>query len=276
MIRVNRYSDEHFDKTRSTSHKNLNVNFEWVNDGSGEVSIFIDRHIPRMLEIDDGKPKFGWLLESRTIIPEMFEWAELNSFSLSQNCVGIFTCDFKLSKRPPFIYTLSNAASWITDKKIYEKTKLVSMISSSKAWAEGHRNRLKFVELYKDRVDLFGNGFRDIEDKITGLKDYMFSIAVENCKYDDYFTEKITDCFATGTVPIYWGTKKISKYFDPNGIIFLDDDFDINSLSEELYMSKMDSIKHNFETAKSLTTAEDFMYKNYFLKNGNHSDNISF
>lgn len=270
MIRVNRYSDELFHANRSTSDNNKNINFEWVNDGSGDVSIFIDKHIPRMFEINDGKPKFGWLLESRTIIPDIFEWVELNSFNLSQNCVGIFTCDFKLSKKPPFIYTLSNAAPWIIDREIYKKSKLISMISSNKSWAEGHRNRLKFVELYKDKVDLFGRGFRDLDDKIIGLKDYMFSIAIENCKYDDYFTEKITDCFATGTVPIYWGTKNISKYFDPNGIIFLDNHFDINCLSEELYQSKIDSIKYNFEIAKTFVTAEDFMYNNYFLKNGNY------
>ena len=35
----------------------------------------------------------------------------------------------------------------------------------------------------------------------------MFSVCIENDVYDTYFTEKILDCFATGTIPIYKGTK---------------------------------------------------------------------
>ena len=78
----------------------------------------------------------------------------------------------------------------------------------------------------------------------------MFSIAVENAVYDTYFTEKLTDCFATGTIPVFYGSKKvIKKYFNPDGVIFLDDNFDISTLTEDLYYSKMDAIKDNFERA---------------------------
>jgi len=264
MIRVNRYSEEYFDKNLSTSGYNPNINFEWVNDNSGDISIFIDRKIPMMMDIITDKPKYGWLLESRTIIPEVFEWVEENSKLLSKFCEGIFTCDENLAKKKPFIYTLSNAVPWIKERAIYPKTKLVSMISSNKAWAEGHRDRLTLVEKYKHDVDLYGRGFNTVTDKIEALKDYMFSIQIENYNFDDYFTEKLTDCFATGTVPIFYGTKNISKYFDINGVIMLDDSFDIKQLCPELYYSKMDSIKKNFEIVNQLPTSEDYIYNNYF------------
>jgi hypothetical protein len=37
----------------------------------------------------------------------------------------------------------------------------------------------------------------------------MFHIAVENVKIDNWYTEKISQSFATKTVPIYWGCPNI-------------------------------------------------------------------
>ena len=51
------------------------------------------------------------------------------------------------------------------------------------------------------------------------LFDAMFSLAVENVAQDDYFTEKLLDCFLTRTVPIYWGCPNAAAYFDPEGIV---------------------------------------------------------
>ena len=54
-------------------------------------------------------------------------------------------------------------------------------------------------------------GIRIVE-KGEMLKPYHFSICIENTEYSDYFTEKILDCFASGVIPIYWGTKNVQKY----------------------------------------------------------------
>ena len=75
-------------------------------------------------------------------------------------------------------------------------------------------------------------GLFTILDKIDGLKDYCFSFAVENDIVPGYFTEKILDCFMTGTVPIYIGHEYIKSIFDERGIIFYNDSFDINSLTK--------------------------------------------
>ena len=89
----------------------------------------------------------------------------------------------------------------------------------------------------------------------------MFSVTFENGVYDKYYTEKITDCFATGTIPIYWGSKKIGEDFDINGIIFYDDLKNISDLNEDLYYSKMDHIKNNFEKVIKLESSDDIIYK---------------
>jgi hypothetical protein len=114
-----------------------------------------------------------------------------------------------------------------------------------------------------DKIDVFGRGINEIPNKEVGLKDYMFSFAVENDTYDTYFTEKILDCFATGTIPIYMGTKKVVEYFNPDGIIFFDGMFDISQLTEELYQSKMEAIKDNYDRVQKYSVLDDWIFENY-------------
>jgi hypothetical protein len=88
---------------------------------------------------------------------------------------------------------------------------------------------------------------------------------MENNIEPDYFTEKLIDCFLTGTVPIYLGPKQVENYFDPNGIIFFNGDEDLpnilNELTSELYDSKIESIKKNFELAKEYMFPEKIIQK---------------
>lgn len=108
----------------------------------------------------------------------------------------------------------------------YEKTKELSVISSTKAFSDGHRLRLAFVSTlqnhFGDRIDVFGRGIREIEDKWDALAPYKYHIAIENCAVNDYWTEKISDPFLTGCHPIYAGCPNIEKYFPPNSLTRID------------------------------------------------------
>jgi len=249
----------------STSDKNESKYTEWVYDGSGSVSFYVNQRSLEVLQDISSTPKYIWLLESKQIIQNVYDWIIANYDFVASRVDGIFSCDKELcEKYPKFQYTLSNAAPWIEDRQIFEKNKLISMISSNKSMVPGHRKRLEFVDKFKNQVDLYGRGFRDLRSKEDGLKDYMFSIAVENAVYDTYFTEKLTDCFATGTIPIFYGCRGVVEYFNEDGIIFLDDDFNILTLTEELYHSKMNAIKDNYERSLNLPIAEDYIFTNYF------------
>lgn len=127
----------------------------------------------------------------------------------------------------------------------------------------GHRHRLSWAQKFQGQVDFYGRGFNEIQSKEEGLKDYMFSVAIENASYESYFTEKIQDCFATGTIPIYYGSPDIGKFFNPDGIISLTEDFDISSLTPELYYVKLDAVKENLEIIKNFPINEDYIYKTY-------------
>lgn len=253
----------------STSDKNESKYTEWVYDGSGEVNLYVNQRSLDALNDNSGKSNYIWLLESNQIISNIYDWILKNYDFVASRVDGIFSCDKNLcEKYSKFFYSVSNAAPWVIDRKIYKKTKLVSMISSSKSMVPGHLKRLEFVNKYKDSLDLYGRGFNDISCKEDGLSDYMFSIAVENSVYDTYFTEKLTDCFATGTIPVFYGCRGVSEYFNEDGIIFLNDEFDISYLTEELYYSKMKAIEENFQKSLELPVAEDYLYKNYFSELG--------
>ena len=253
----------------STSALNASKYVQWTYDGSGEANIYVSQQALGAINDTSGKPTYIWLLESKQIIPQYYQWVIDNYDFVASRVDGIFSCDKELCETYPKIqYAVTNAAPWVQDRKVHEKTKLVSMIASNKQMCEGHMKRLQFVEKFKDKLDFYGRGFNEIDCKEDGLRDYMFSVGIENAVYDCYFTEKLTDCFACVTIPIFYGSRGVTKYFNEDGIIFLDDEFDLSSLTPDLYYSKMDAVKDNLERAIEFPIAEDYLYQTYF--NGSH------
>ena len=249
----------------SSSALNATKHVQWVYDGSGEVNIYVSQRALDALNDTSGKPTYIWLLESKQIIPQYYQWIIDNYEFVTSRVDGIFSCDKELcAKYPKISYSVINAVPWVQDRRVHEKTKLVSMIASNKRMCEGHARRLQFVDKFRDKLDFYGRGFNEISCKEDGLRDYMFSVGIENAVYDTYFTEKLTDCFACGTIPIFYGCKGVTEYFNEDGIIFLDDDFDLSMLTKDLYYSKMDVIKDNFERSINFPVAEDYLYLNYF------------
>lgn len=148
---------------------------------------------------------------------------------------------------------------WINEneQQIYKKTKEVSIIASSKNQTFGHRLRHNLINSNMLQLDLFGNGYNPIDNKIVALKDYRFSIIIENEKTENWFTEKIVDCLITGTIPVYWGCPNIGDYFDTRGFIILNSLEDLdnkkNILNETTYFEMLPYIKINFDLAKKYT-----------------------
>lgn len=233
---------------------------EWVKDG-GEATFYIDSTLPYAWIDPKPGPKYAWLLESKYITPQIVDSVKMNSQQYIDTFDAIFTHNQDLLSIHPKFKWCPAQGFWIKEPKIYEKSKMISMIASNKRMCQGHTTRLEWVERLRDQVDLYGRGFNEILHKEEGLCDYMFSVAIENGQYETYFTEKLLDCFATGTIPVYLGAPDIGKYFNADGIITLSDEFYI---SDELYSSKMDAIKDNLEIVKKMEVLEDFIYLTYF------------
>ena len=234
---------------------------EWVKDGSGESTFYIDSTLEQANVDDTPGPKYGWLLESKYITPQIVDSVKMFPEKYLETFDAIFTHNQELLKIDSKFKWVPAQGFWIKEPKIYEKSKMISMISSNKTMCEGHRLRLEWVERLWGQVDMYGRGFNEIANKEDGLCDYMFSVAIENGQYETYFTEKLLDCFATGTIPVYLGAPDIGNYFNKDGIVDLTEEFEV---SDEIYYSKIDAIKENLEKAKEMEVLEDFIWKNYF------------
>ena len=94
------------------------------------------------------------------------------------------------------------------------------------------------------------------------ISQYMFCVVTENEIYSNYFTEKITDCFATKTIPIYYGSPCIAEYFNSDGILFLnpEKDFNFNCLNVNLYLSMKNAIDDNFDRVSNMLMSDDQIF----------------
>jgi hypothetical protein len=246
----------------SSIHKQESKFIEWIDSGA-EETFYVDRYIGLAFDDDTSKKKYAWLLESANICPDVLEDVKRNYLHYVRVYDAIFTHHQELIKLHPKFKFAPLYGSWITQPQLYEKSKLVSMICSNKLMCEGHQNRLSWAQKLQGKVDFYGRGFNEIQSKEEGLADYMFSVAIENACYETYFTEKIQDCFATATIPVYYGSPDIGKFFNPDGIIFLTDDFDVTSLTPDLYYDKLEAVKDNLERVKNYPINEDYIYKTY-------------
>lgn len=105
------------------------------------------------------------------------------------------------------------------------KQKFCNFVVSNGPGADNIRNYY-FDELSKyKRVDS-GGGYRNnlpdgkpVEDKLKFQEEFKFSLAFENSGFPGYITEKITDAWAAGTIPIYWGAPEIEKEFNSKAFL---------------------------------------------------------
>ena len=249
-------------KGYSTHGKHSNY-IEWVFDGSGIANFYVDNFIDRAFADDYNIPKYAWIGEPYQFQKELYDDIKNNSNKYLDCFEMIFTYKQEFLNIDSKFKHFCTSGFWIKEPKLYEKSKIISMISSNKKMCEGHIHRLEWVNKIGDQVDLYGRGFNEIKLKEDGLCDYMFSVAIENSRDDNFFTEKILDCFATGTIPVYYGCSNIDEYFNKDGIINLSEEFEV---SDEIYYSKMDAIKDNFERVKQWENAEDYIWINYLNK----------
>lgn len=154
----------------------------------------------------------------------------------------------------------------LIDLQDYKKDKLLSIILSKKNFTEGHSKRLLFVNKLKEHfgedLDIYGVGINEIIDKWDGISRYKYYLAVENCSYPDYWTEKLSDAFLGGAYPFYYGCPNINKYFSENSLTPID----INNLSAAVKTIEDHMTKHKYEESLvELRYAKDKVLNKYNL-----------
>lgn len=260
--------------------------------GEFDMSLITDFELPKYIKgetkIHNGKV-IADLHESRFYSEEMNSIYEMvfDNYTLFDR---ILTYDEKLLTLPNAKLRLCMSTLFLTSGfhvteqtrdsqnliQIYPKTKNISCISSNKSFLEGHKKRLDIInhinsnERTVGKFDMFGHGFNYVDLKLDALKDYRFSITIENGYLKNMATEKLSDCFLTGTIPIYYGCPNLSDFFDMNGVLTFSNEMELSNLIENLsingeseYQKRSDSIQRNFEIAREYALSPSGHFHKY-------------
>jgi hypothetical protein len=212
---------------------------EFTENNKHKCDLLVVLNAPRKNLLVKTPPKARWLFSQESPI-ELYKW-HIRSFRYFSNIYTFWNKCYS-----PNIIHLQTALPWHINKSydelidltkkeaIQSKKKNLSWITSDAKNKEGHFLRMSFKDfLLQENMDfdLWGRGFIPIDDKFDGLYPYKYSIAIENYSCNDYWTEKIADCFLSWTVPIYYGAKNITKYFPEKSMILIDPNDQRKSLS---------------------------------------------
>ena len=196
---------------------------EQYGESDKQVNFYVDNNVYFLDNTDRNvENAICLLVEPRAIIPNTYKWVEENFPKFKY----IFTFDSQMLKLP-------NAKLLIYGQITAEypdipKTKDISMVASNKDMCEGHIQRQEVATILSGLIDTYGtfNGGAYCEDEAY-LSGYRFNVAMENYSDGHYFTEKICNCLASKTVPIYWGCPHIADYFNMQGIIYCETAYDV-------------------------------------------------
>ena len=230
-------------------------------DEPGTIPVYVDEWITKA-----DKRGVAILAEPRCIYPNLYEYVanHYNDFRY------VFTHDEELLKLPNaklLLYGTYNIESQ------QEKTKGISMICSKKELCGGHIARKGVALALKGMIDTFGefDGGAWVDDLGEIYNPYRFNVAMENYRGGYYFTEKICNCFATMTVPIYYGSPYIGEYFNPDGIIQARTPYEVIELTEKLlkndlkaeYEKRKGAIVQNYKRVAKYRDYKQLLFENY-------------
>ena len=206
----------------------------------------------------------------------------------------IFTYDKRLLKLLPNTIKFHNSTLITVDDPYYdsfedyEKKFELSYLCGVSNWTEGHKFRQRIFKLKNQIIipkkwhyvledfDISKQvrpGYKLYSKDLTHVPDGeapehygkrflytnpMFHLCVENVKQDNWYTEKITQAFATKTLPIYWGCENLNENgYNEQGIIRFKDEEDliniVNNLTPEDYYKRLPYINYNYKRVKDDT-----------------------
>jgi hypothetical protein len=156
----------------------------------------------------------------------------------------------------PNVLHLPPALPWFVNKdydtlksiRDLRKDRLISVVTSNK-WPNRSDFIYKLKNYFGNEINLFGRGINEIADKWEGVSRYKYHIALENCVYPHYWTEKIADPFLGLSYPFYHGCPNLADYFSIDSFTAIDiNDFDAairsieKAISENYYEQKKEQL----------------------------------
>lgn len=244
--------------------------FDFDRVGWQKICLFTDYDIiNNTVNQSKSKINIGWLLEPVSIIGGIYQ--QISNPEIYNKYDYIFThCERLIKTNPNKFKFYPFGGCWIQPENriIHPKTKSISTIVSRKNSTSGHSLRHRVAQGISG-IDIYGEKYKELRHKEGALVDYRFHIVIENDNNDFFFTEKLIDCFVTGTIPIYCGCD-ISKFFNMDGIVTFKTIEELRSkiklFDEKFYIDRLPAIKDNFNNSLQYVTPEDYIFQ-YLLKN---------
>ena len=235
-----------------------------------------DIYIDTLRFYPSNKEKIYIICEPSVFMPERLNFLE----KYNKEFKLILTFDVQILNKYNNAKLLLFGTTWIPKEiwnNSYQKENKISFWVGHKLMLEGHHlrqnifkklNLIKNIDLYLSKHHLYfhqNSKYISIlgDSKLCLFEKYKFHLCIENCRMENYFTEKIMDCFLTKTIPIYWGCLNISQYFNPKGIVILNTNnlFEIiniiNNLSFDMYEQNIEAINENHKLAQKYTDYSD-------------------
>ncbi|PLS21767.1 hypothetical protein [Neptunicoccus cionae] len=130
----------------------------------------------------------------------------------------------------------------------------ISIVTSTKASTEYHRKRLAFIEVLKEKIpehiELYGRGFKPVDDKMDALLPHKYHLALENGAGRYTWTEKLSDPLLCWALPFYVGCTNVADELPADSIVPLDMDRPgeaINRMmkarTDDLWSDRLDTLR---------------------------------
>lgn len=237
--------------------------FEWTDGLEGDVgkTFVFGCSLEFAAGINDPERFVAILTEPRGLHPENYEFVE-NNHNLFHT---VLSHESILHDKVPNHrwYPIGGCSISFDDWDIYPKTKNICMIVSDKNTTVGHKIRHEIVKRFHGRIDFYGSGVgKPFDRKLNVLKDYKYVVVVESDYYPVYFTEKLIDAIAVGSIPIYWGWG-LKPVFDWVNFEGLDEFEEIISNIENNPDSYSINTGKNMMSARHFCIAEDYIWKHF-------------
>lgn len=231
----------------------------WAKPGEAYVPCYNDNFV-RMKDIEPNA--IALLIEPRPLQSKSYEYIEKHYDRFKY----VFTHDSILLNKIPNARIIIWGGVWAWGDGIKNFDRPISMVASWKEEAPVRIQRKHLAMELKNKIDCFGDfdgGSRATTKEIYGP--YPFSVVIENHIDDYWITEKICNCFANYTVPIYYGARQISALFNEDGIIIC------NSIEE--VRQQVDRLLSYGEPLLNHSARRDFWWYEYEMRQQAIRDN---
>lgn len=228
----------------------------WVNGPINFATVYVDAPLGKASKYNFsvlGEPKSLFADNGWNNLFESYKEATL-CFTYYKELVDLY---------PNFRYIPGGMMSFIAPNiwSVYPKNKMVSATFSNKIRTSLQLVRQVIKKDFQNKIDFINPPW---PNKMPALEDYMFHVAIEN--EATHFSEKLLDCFLTGTIPIYLGmpSADIKNIFNVDGILFFDTleelEHALTLATPDYYNKRIPAIQENFITAQKYVNIGDVIW----------------